>query len=113
MFNQGVPVTRWRDSRNNPDINENYYKSIYEKTLEAFDQLFAKKLILPIAEQSVQDVTTTAHGSKELKSLFGALQIFDYRKSSKLIKYLIDQVETENSIILDFFVALVQQHMLY
>lgn len=55
LFKKGVPISRWRDSRNNPDITPTDYKAIYEITLKSFDILFGKKAIEYINEQSQED----------------------------------------------------------
>jgi predicted nucleic acid-binding protein len=55
LFNNGIPISRWRDSRNNPDINSEHYKVVYEKTLKSFDILFENSSILFIPEQSPDD----------------------------------------------------------
>lgn len=55
LFKNGVPISRWRDSRNNPDITSTDYEAIYEITLKSFDILFGKKAIEYISEQSQED----------------------------------------------------------
>jgi hypothetical protein len=55
LFKNGVPISRWRDSRNNPDITSSDYEAIYETTLKSFDILFGKKAIKYIDEQSQED----------------------------------------------------------
>lgn len=55
LFNKGIPVSRWRDSRNNPDISNDDSKEIHKKTLKSFDILFEKKAISFIKEQSPDD----------------------------------------------------------
>jgi len=40
FFKNGIPISRWRDSRNNPDIPESTYQEVYNKTLKSFDYLF-------------------------------------------------------------------------
>jgi hypothetical protein len=55
LFKNGVPISRWRDSRNNPDITSADYESIYKITLKSFDILFGKKAIEYIDEQSQED----------------------------------------------------------
>jgi hypothetical protein len=52
LFNKGMPVSRWRDPRINPDIKQEDYEFIYEKTMKSFDTLFANKYIMPVAELS-------------------------------------------------------------
>ena len=55
LFKNGVPISKWRDSRNNPDIASEDYKAIYEITLKSFDILFGKKNIEYINELSQED----------------------------------------------------------
>lgn len=55
LFKNGVPISKWRDSRNNPDIASDDYKAIYEITLKSFDILFGKKNIEYINELSQED----------------------------------------------------------
>lgn len=55
LFKNGVPISKWRDSRNNPDIKSNEYKSIYEITLKSFDILFENKAIELMHEESLED----------------------------------------------------------
>jgi len=55
LFKNGVPISRWRDSRNNPDITSDDYEAIYKTTLKSFDILFGKKAIEYIDEQSQED----------------------------------------------------------
>jgi hypothetical protein len=55
LFKNGVPISKWRDSRNNPDISSDDYKAIYEITLKSFDILFGKKNIEYINELSQED----------------------------------------------------------
>lgn len=55
FFRQGIPISRWRDSRNNPDIPEEVYLEIYKKTLESFDFLFENHGITIIPEVSPWD----------------------------------------------------------
>ncbi len=55
LFKNGVPISKWRDSRNNPDITSDNYEAIYKITLKSFDILFGKKAIEYIDEQSQED----------------------------------------------------------
>ncbi|MCZ7382770.1 MAG: hypothetical protein O8C64_14525 [Candidatus Methanoperedens sp.] len=55
LFKNGVPISRWRDSRNNPEITSTDYEAIYKTTLKSFDILFGKKAIEYIDEQSLED----------------------------------------------------------
>ena len=55
MFRKGIPISRWRDSRNNPDINKEDYESIYQGVLKSYDKLFGSGDILLIEEQTPED----------------------------------------------------------
>lgn len=55
LFKDGVPISRWRDTGNNPDIKPEDYKAIYELTLKSFDSLFENQAIEYIPEQSQED----------------------------------------------------------
>ncbi|QYZ80055.1 hypothetical protein E2N92_11775 [Methanofollis formosanus] len=50
FFKNGVPISRWRDARNNPDISAGCYEKIYEMTLQSFDSLFENHGIVIIPE---------------------------------------------------------------
>ncbi|WP_292365651.1 hypothetical protein [Methanoculleus sp. UBA208] len=52
LFKGGIPISRWRDSRNNPQIPEDYYEQIYGLTLASFDILFENHGITIIPESS-------------------------------------------------------------
>jgi len=52
LFKSGIPISRWRDSRNNPEIPEEHYERIYELTLGSFDTLFENHGIVIIPEAS-------------------------------------------------------------
>jgi len=55
MFNNGVPISMWKDQRLNPDISEEDYQEIYQKVLSSFDMIFLTKKIIYIPEQSQID----------------------------------------------------------
>lgn len=55
FFKNGTPISRWRDSRNNPDIPENTYHEVYNKTLKSFDYLFDNHGIVITPEVSPWD----------------------------------------------------------
>jgi predicted nucleic acid-binding protein len=55
FFKKGIPLSRWRDSRNNPEIPEENYEKIYELTLQAFDTLFENHGITITPEVSPWD----------------------------------------------------------
>lgn len=52
LFNSGVPISMWRDPRNNPDIKIEDYEPIYKLTLKSFDFLFENNAIILIDESS-------------------------------------------------------------
>jgi hypothetical protein len=52
LFKGGIPISRWRDSRNNPQIPEECYEHIYGLTLASFDTLFENHGITIIPEAS-------------------------------------------------------------
>jgi len=55
LFKNGIPISRWRDGRNNPDIKSSDYESVYKIILESFDILFENQAIVPIHEKSLED----------------------------------------------------------
>ncbi len=52
LFKGGIPISRWRDSRNNPDIPEECYEHLYGLTLASFDTLFENHGVTIIPEAS-------------------------------------------------------------
>ncbi|MEW6181767.1 MAG: hypothetical protein AB1500_01130 [Bacillota bacterium] len=54
LFKKGLPISRWRDARNIPDIREEDYEEIYKKIMVTFDQLFSRN-IFPMAEKFLDD----------------------------------------------------------
>ncbi|MDD3933100.1 MAG: hypothetical protein PHP55_04520 [Methanoculleus sp.] len=58
LFKGGIPISRWRDSRNNPQIPEECYEHIYGLTLASFDTLFENHGITIIPEASPWEDTT-------------------------------------------------------
>lgn len=42
LFKEGHPISRWRDSRINPNITPEQYELVYENTLKSFDLLLGK-----------------------------------------------------------------------
>lgn len=54
LFNKGMPISRWRDARTNPDIPEKCFRAIYNKTLQSFDTLLGEGLIHYIPEGSAE-----------------------------------------------------------
>lgn len=55
LFSNGIPISRWRDPRINPDINQKDYEAVLEKTMKSFNRLYIKKAILFMPEQSPED----------------------------------------------------------
>jgi len=55
FFKNGIPISGWRDSRNNPEIPEEIYLETYRITLESFDVLFKNHGITIIPEVSPWD----------------------------------------------------------
>jgi adenine-specific DNA-methyltransferase len=81
---------------------------IFEKQedgrIEAY-KIIPKGTETETAQDSILDsekVKTTAHGSIELSELFNS-RVFDYPKPKTLIKHLLEIVDDDNSIVLDFF----------
>jgi len=55
LFSKGIPISSWRDPRNNPNIDAKDYELMYKNGLNSFDELFEKKSIFFIPEQSPED----------------------------------------------------------
>ncbi|MDP9729680.1 site-specific DNA-methyltransferase [Alicyclobacillus tolerans] len=53
-------------------------------------------------DASILQVPLNSHGTKELRAIFDS-QVFNYPKSSRLIRTLIEQATSDNDIVLDFF----------
>lgn len=56
LFNKGMPISRWRDARINPDIPEKCFRAIYNQTLQSFDTLLGEGSIIYLPEGSVESV---------------------------------------------------------
>jgi hypothetical protein len=52
LFNRGMPISRWRDARANPDIPEKCFRAIYDQTLKSFDLLLGEGSIFYVPERS-------------------------------------------------------------
>lgn len=52
LFNKGMPISRWRDARTNPDIPEKCFRAIYDQTLTSFDTLLGEGSIHYLPEVS-------------------------------------------------------------
>jgi hypothetical protein len=55
LFKNGIPISRWRDARLDPDIPEKCAHAIYTKILETFDPLFGDGALYLIKEGSTDD----------------------------------------------------------
>jgi len=55
FFKQGIPLSRWRDARNVPDIPEKCVEALYQRTLQSFDAIFEHHGIVIIPEISPWD----------------------------------------------------------
>ncbi|MFC1755172.1 hypothetical protein ACFL96_17555, partial [Thermoproteota archaeon] len=49
---EGIPLSKWNDTRNIPEISEEIYKEVYNRILRAFDQLFSKHKLELIEEKN-------------------------------------------------------------
>jgi hypothetical protein len=54
LFNKGMPISRWRDARTNPDIPEKCFRAIYNQTLLSFDTLLGEGSIIYLPEGSAE-----------------------------------------------------------
>ena len=54
LFNKGMPISRWRDARANPEIPEKCFRAVYNKTFQSFDTLFEEGRIHYITEGSAE-----------------------------------------------------------
>ena len=100
---------RWRASKQKIDTLLKKKLVVFEKQsdgrIEAY-RIILKGTKTQTAYSSLLDntiVKTTAHGSTELKKIFGE-KVFDYPKPSVLIKELLSLIteQKENAIVLDF-----------
>ena len=55
LFKKGVPISRWRDPRINPEFKKEDYNDVYEILLESFDGLFQNGMIQPIPDIQPED----------------------------------------------------------
>ena len=51
LFKNGLPISRWRDGRNFPDIPEECMEVIYAKIQGTFDVLFENGAIVPLSDE--------------------------------------------------------------
>lgn len=75
-------------------------------TVEKKNKIANIKPIIDLLSKKLNgEIPTNTDASNEMKELFNGINIMDYPKPSKLIKYLIRAItyENNNSIILDFF----------
>ncbi len=54
LFNKGMPISRWRDARTNPEIPEKCFRAVYDKTFQSFDTLLGEGRIHYITEGSAE-----------------------------------------------------------
>lgn len=54
LFNKGMPISRWRDARTNPEIPEKCFRAIYDQTLKSFDTLLGEGSIMYLPEGSAE-----------------------------------------------------------
>jgi predicted nucleic acid-binding protein len=54
LFNNGTPISRWRDARLDPDIPEKFARAMYTKILETFDPLFGDGALYLIKEGATE-----------------------------------------------------------
>lgn len=66
LFNKGMPISRWRDARTNPEIPENCFRAVYTRTLQSFDTLFEEGRIHYLPEH-------TAVSDQEYFSIYASL----------------------------------------
>ena len=52
LFNKGMPISRWRDARTNPEIPAKCFEAVYNQTLQSFDALLGAGSIHYVPEQS-------------------------------------------------------------
>ena len=51
LFKNGLPISRWRDGRNFPDIPEECMEVIYARIQGTFDLLFENEAIIPLSDE--------------------------------------------------------------
>jgi hypothetical protein len=56
LFNKGMPISRWRDARVNPDIPGKCFRAVYNQTLRSFDTLLGDGSIIYLPEESSESV---------------------------------------------------------
>jgi len=54
LFNRGMPISRWRDARTNPEIPEKCFRAIYNQALQSFDTLLGEGSIHYLPEGSAE-----------------------------------------------------------
>lgn len=94
LFKKGIPISRWRDPRGNPDFKKDDYHDLYEKVLESFDILFQGGRIQPTSD-------VQPHEEKEYWNVYSSLL------------FLVKESQTQDAIILttsifnkaDFFIT--------
>ena len=89
----------WRWSRPKVDREKN---ELVVKKLQKGYEVYTK--IRGFSQTVLKDlITNISNGTKETQELFEGKKYFDYPKSTDLVKLFIAAMNTENSIILDFF----------
>lgn len=89
----------WRWSRPKVDREKN---DLVVKKLQKGYEVYTK--IRGFSQTVLKDlITNISNGTKETQELFEGKKYFDYPKSTDLLKLFIAAMNTENSIILDFF----------
>ena len=89
----------WRWSRPKVDREKN---DLVVKKLQKGYEVYTK--IRGFSQTVLKDlITNISNGTKETQELFEGKKYFDYPKSTDLVKLFIAAMNTENSIILDFF----------
>jgi hypothetical protein len=51
LFKNGLPISRWRDGRNFPEIPDECTEAIYAKIQSTFDALFENGAIVPLSDE--------------------------------------------------------------
>lgn len=99
---------RWRASKSKVDLMLKNDLLIFEKQNDGRVEVYRKILsgsTTSTAQDSMLDtevVKTTAHGSKEILSIFQG-KIFDYPKPTLLFTHFLKMVNDDIAVILDFF----------
>ena len=102
--NYGIPPMGWayERSRMAQKISDN--RILWPKTIDGRPRhkLFLDEMSQFKTFPSVITEVNTGHGTREIKSLFET-KVFDFPKTHKLVQLLIDQIQDEAALVLDFF----------